>query len=385
MKHAKTRIVAALIALALTATAAFGVAAQQPAAARPAHRPLVQLTVLLDTSGSMGGLIEQAKTQLWSIVNEFATAKQNGMTIELQVALYEYGNDGLPAEKKWIRQIVPLTTDLDEVSKQLFALTTNGGQEYCGAVIDQATRELKWSEAATDMKAIFIAGNEEFTQGPVDYTKACKAAIEKGIIVNTIHCGSNADGISGKWADGAALADGKYMCIDHNRQIVQIDAPQDKKIAELGVKLNETYVAFGAQGQQMAERQQAQDANAAGQSTGSNVSRMVAKAGAQYRNASWDLVDAIREGNVKIEDVKVEDLPESMQKMTLEQRKAYVEGQQKARLDLQKQIQQLNEERVKFVAAKQKELAEKTGKESLDQAMLRAAHEQAAKLNIEMK
>ena len=38
-------------------------------------------------------------------------------------------------------------------------------------------------------RSIFIAGNEPFTQGPVNYAESCKAAITKGIIVNTIHCG----------------------------------------------------------------------------------------------------------------------------------------------------------------------------------------------------
>ena len=40
--------------------------------------PLIQMAILLDTSGSMSGLIEQAKTQLWTIVNEFATARRQG-------------------------------------------------------------------------------------------------------------------------------------------------------------------------------------------------------------------------------------------------------------------------------------------------------------------
>ena len=66
------------------------------------------------------------------------------------------------------------------------------------------------------------------------YTESCKAAIAKGIIVNTIHCGSEGEGISGKWQDGAALADGKYMIIDQNRAVVHFEAPQDKEIARLG-------------------------------------------------------------------------------------------------------------------------------------------------------
>jgi hypothetical protein len=95
--------------------------------------PVVQLAILLDTSNSMDGLIAQAKTQLWNIVNEFATAKQDGKAPRVQVALYQYGNNGLSKEKGWVQQVLPLTDDLDKLSEQLFALKTNGGKEYCGA------------------------------------------------------------------------------------------------------------------------------------------------------------------------------------------------------------------------------------------------------------
>src|SRR3954471_9203147 len=80
--------------------------------ARPAvHKPQVQLAILLDTSGSMDGLIEQAKTELWSIVNALATAKQKGQRPALTVALYEYGKDSIPASEGYLRQILPLTDD----------------------------------------------------------------------------------------------------------------------------------------------------------------------------------------------------------------------------------------------------------------------------------
>src|SRR6185369_15587855 len=224
--------------------------------------PLVQIAVLLDTSGSMEGLIEQAKGQLWKIVNEFLKAKQDGQTPEVQVALYEYGKSSLSSESGWIRQIQPLSTDLDKISEDLFALKTNGGEEYCGWVIKEAVANLAWSSDPHVYRAILIAGNEPFTQGPVNYAESCKAAIAKGIIVNTIHCGTEAEGINGKWQDGALLADGKYMVIDQNSAVVHIEAPQDKEIARLGVELNGTYIAYGASGKTAARRQAAQDVNA---------------------------------------------------------------------------------------------------------------------------
>src|SRR5437867_9162948 len=84
-----------------------------------AQKPLVQIAILLDTSNSMDGLIEQAKGQLWKICNEFIKARQSGVVPEVQVALYEYGKNSLSQQSGWIRRIQPLTTDLDKISEEL--------------------------------------------------------------------------------------------------------------------------------------------------------------------------------------------------------------------------------------------------------------------------
>ena len=121
------------------------------------HKPLtntVQLAILLDTSNSMDGLIEQTKTQLWKIVNEMARSKRDGKSINLYVALYEYGNDGLSAEEGFVRLVAPLTNDLDKISEELFKLQTNGGSEYCGTVISEAIKDLDWTKSTDEYKAV---------------------------------------------------------------------------------------------------------------------------------------------------------------------------------------------------------------------------------------
>ena len=156
-------------ALIVLVACVFAANARESTSARREKKPLVQIAILLDTSGSMEGLIEQAKSQLWKISNEFIKARQEGLAPTVQVALYEYGKSSLAQESGWIRQILPLTTDLDKVSEELFALRTNGGEEYCGWVIKRAVEDLEWSPASDAYKVIFIAGNEPFTQGPVKY------------------------------------------------------------------------------------------------------------------------------------------------------------------------------------------------------------------------
>lgn len=361
------------LACALCLTPAISGAAEEPAEGQSK----VQIAILLDTSGSMGGLIEQTKTQLWKVVNTFIGAKQNGKVPFVEVALYEYGSGGNHPD--YIRAIQPLTRDLDQISEDLFALTTSGSQEFCGAVIARATTELKWDQSKDVYKAIFIAGNEPFTQGPVKAEEACRAAIAKGIIVNTIHCGDEQEGINGGWKSGALLADGSFLVINHNAAVVHIEAPQDARIVALNEELNKTYVAFGKQGRDKLRNQAVQDNNAnRKKESGAAVGRAIAKSSKNYYNASWDLVDASKEKDFDWTKVKEEDLPEEMKKLDLEGRKKYVADKEAKRAEIQKKIQSLNEARKKFVAEKRKEAAEGGGN-TLDEVVTKTVRDQATK------
>ncbi|MEQ1748979.1 MAG: VWA domain-containing protein [Prosthecobacter sp.] len=347
------------------------------------NEALVQIAILLDTSNSMDGLIEQAKSQLWKIVNEFNDAKQGDKTPVVQVALYEYGNTNLSVGTNYIRQVLPFTRDLDKVSEQLFKLTTNGGDEYCGAVIREALDKLTWDKNGKTYKAIFIAGNEPFTQGPINPNDSCKSAIQKGVVVNTIHCGNHAEGENGGWRTGAALAEGRFLTIDQDKAVVHIEAPQDKEITRLSIELNNTYIIYGKDGARGASNQAAQDSNAAKyKSAGSEVQRALTKTSSNYKNSTWDLVDATKKDGVKLESVREEELPKELKVLKPEARQAFVDQKAANRVKIQSDIKKLNDERQKFVAEKAKEKGEVA---TLDKVIVQAVREQAAKKAIEFK
>jgi hypothetical protein len=339
------------------------------------EKPLVQMAILLDTSGSMSGLIDQARAELWAIVNEFIFARQKGITPMVQVALFEYGNDSLSPESGHVREVMPFTGDLDALSKALFALMTNGGSEYCGWVIQDAVKRLQWDESEDTLKVIFIAGNEPFTQGPVSPKQSCAAAIEQGVIVNTIHCGTEADGIKGQWRQGALMADGRYLNINHQQQVAYVEAPQDRMLAELNTQLNQTYLAFGLQGSEQKLNQHVQDGNAAGLSKEAAVQRVLAKSSANYSNSSWDLVDAVQQKGIKLEEIAKDQLPEPMKPMSTQQRREYVRARASERAKIQTDIQQLNEQRKAFLAQAQK--SQPAAKKTLGSAIILAIREQA--------
>ncbi|MBE0665730.1 MAG: VWA domain-containing protein [Candidatus Aminicenantes bacterium] len=347
-----------------------------PAADQPAR---IQLAILLDTSGSMDGLIDQAKSRLWKIVNELATARKNGLAPRLQVALYEYGQDSIPAAAGYLRRIMSLSDDLDRISEQLFKLKTNGGQEYCGLVIQSAVRDLEWSRRNGDLKMIVIAGNEPFSQGAIDYKNSCREAIARGIMVNTIFCGNYQEGLQTGWKAGADLADGQYLAIDANHTPPPITAPQDKEIARLSQEMNQTYLAYGREGASGKERQKEQDKNAASLSSEVAAQRAAAKAAPQYSNSAWDLVDAKKTGQVKLEEMAEAELPEEMKGLTVKERNEFVSALQGKREALQKKIARLHDERQRFVEDK---LKNQSAAGTLDAAIIRALRLQAKAKNF---
>ncbi|MCA9229079.1 MAG: VWA domain-containing protein [Planctomycetales bacterium] len=348
-------------------------------------RASVDVAILLDTSNSMDGLINQAKSQLWTIVQQFAKAKKNGQTPVLRVALFEYGNTGLPAAEGYIRQAVSLTDDLDKLSEALFALSTNGGDEYCGQVVDEAITRLDWSKEPNSYKAIFIAGNEPFTQGTVDYQQACRRAIQSGVVVNTIHCGANREGVDGMWQHAASLAEGEFFNIDQDRAIVHIKCPQDEIIIRLNAELNKTYLWYGGREEKakFAENQVAQDANASATSESVAVGRAITKAGRAYSNRGRDLIDATAEDEEVLARVKEEELPESLQAMSPEERKAHVSKLAARRAEVQQEINRLAAEREEFLAKERQRLAAETGDETLGDAVVAAVQRQLAASGFE--
>ncbi|MBU2922736.1 VWA domain-containing protein [Winogradskyella psychrotolerans] len=338
--------------------------------------PEIKVALLLDTSNSMDGLIDQAKAQLWKIVNELSYAKCEDKSPNLKIALYEYGNDNLNAEEGYLRQVIAFSDDLDEISKSLFSLTTNGGNEYCGKVIETALNQLEWGSSNNDLKLIFIAGNEPYSQGNVSYKEASKFAHNNDVTVNTIFCGDYNQGISTKWKDGADLTHGNYMAINHNEATVHIASPYDDKILELNEKLNQTYIAYGSAGRAKMEMQAEQDSNARSYNKANAVSRTVSKSSRLYKNSSWDLVDAEKEKDFSYEALDNKQLPKELQGKSKSEIKSFIEKKSKERNKLQDQIVALNIKRRNYVTQQSNDATN-----NLETAMIKALKTQAEKKN----
>lgn len=337
---------------ALLAALALPLTAGEPARAIIDHHaegPVIQVALLLDDSGSMQGLINQARAQLWELVGLLGKTTRGGKRPRVEVALYHYGD--VPA---LAAPLVPLSGDLDLVSERLFTINGGGGTEACGQVIHQSLRQLAWRQGPDTLRLIVIAGNEPFTQGSYDWRAAVGEAAGSGIAVHTIHCGPRTDGIAGLWEAGAKLGNGTFTCIDQDASVA-IRAPQDDELAVLNQRLNATYLAYGAKGAAMQERQVAQDTNAS--SVGGFGSRAAAKASAAYENSSWDVVDAVREKKLDVASAPAADLPAELRDKTPEQRTAFIAEKQRERSEVQARIAKLGTERSVWVATQKPDAA----------------------------
>lgn len=333
--------------------------------------PKIQLALLLDTSSSMDGLIDQARTQLWAVVNALDSATFQGAAPQLEIAVYEYGNDRLPSEGGYIRRVVPLTSELDVVSEGLFGLSTAGGDEYAGQAIGRAVNELEWSSDPHTLKVLYIAGNEGFSQGPVDFRETIAGAKAQGIVVNTVNCTGH-HGWEEGWLEAAELGGGRALLIDQSAKQAYVPSPHDEAIETLSTELNGTYLGYGARGVAAASNQARQDLNSASVGRASSIARAQSKTSRLYDNAGWDLVDATDQGVIDLAEIDRSTLSDDLAKLddgALAQR---VETARSERERIQKELRSLQAKRDAYVA----EHADDGG-ERLDNAIIESITTQA--------
>ncbi len=339
----------------------------------------IQIAILFDTSGSMQGLIEQAKSTIWQIVNAASNLRFGQETPSLEIALYDYGNSNITTPN-FVRKQVDLIGDLDSISEKLFSLSIDGGDEYCAAVIESSLKDLKWSSNPEDLKIIYIAGNEPFNQGPIDYKKILKEAANSNVIVNTIYCGPYDQGVKEFWYDGALISQGNYFNIDSNKDAFHVDTPYDKDINVLNDSLNKTYMGYGSAGVYRAEKQKKEDKNAESKGNAAVSERAVSKSQKNYNNSEWDMIDGAKEGKIKLDSLKEEDLPQELKGKTLKEKEEIIATKSADRSKYQKEIAELAKKRSEFIEEEKKKRALESGQNDLGSSIIKSMNTSAQKI-----
>jgi len=361
---------AGLLAVAPTARAA------DEAPARP-RKPKVEVVFVLDTTGSMGGLIEGAKKKIWSICNQIASGKP---TPDLKVGLVAFRDKG----DAYITKVFDLTDDLDTVYGHLKGFKAEGGgdiPESVNQALDDAVNKIRWSDDKETLRLIFLVGDApphmDYSDD-VKYPVTCRKACEKAIIINTVQCGNDAE-CAKYWKDICKLAEGSYVRIPQDGGVIQVvSTPHDARLAEINAELARSTLVYGSR-----ERQ------ADGKAKNEAAARLAApeaapRAAYQAKNqqaAAYDLLDGVKQGKVKLEELKKDELPEQLQKMNLEEQKKYLAALDAKRAALLKEAVELDKKRTEYIEQKRKEQSGK--KDSFDEQVLELLRKQAKDRKIE--
>jgi len=341
-------------------------------------KPKIDVVFVLDTTGSMSGLITAAKEKIWSIATSMASAQP---APEIRIGLVAYRDRG----DAYITRTVDLSSDIDTVYATLMQFAADGGgdgPESVNQALHDAVNGMSWSQDPNSYKVVFLVGDAPphmDYQDDVKYPQTLRLAASKGIIVNTIQCGDEAE-TRQRWQQIAAISHGSYFSVDQAGSAVAITTPFDADLARLSAALDETRLYYGTpeeKARQLA-KVEATDTLHALASPATRARRAAfnaTAAGATNAIGESELVEDVASGRVDIATVAVDKLPATMQSMSVEARKELLEKSAGKRAELQARIRTLADQRDDYAA---KQIAEAGGaKDSLDDKIYSAVREQA--------
>jgi len=347
------------------------------------QNPKVDVVFVLDTTGSMSGLIQTAKEKIWSIATTMASAQP---TPEIRIGLVAYRDRG----DQYVTKVVDLSDDLDSVYATLMDFEAGGGgdsPESVNKALYDAVHQMSWSEGEQSYQVVFLVGDAppHMDYNEVRYPAIVAAANEKGIVINTIQCGDIPTTVPA-WTQIASLGQGNFFQVEQAGGAVAFTSPFDAKIAELSAKLDDTRLYYGneEEKERMLNKVAAADKMEVSASLASRARRGVFNAAAGGRLnlvGENELVDAVASGAVELDDLEAADLPEALKPMAPAEQSAYVARLADERADLKRQIQELSVDRDGYIAKKVDEAGGM--KDSLDQKLYEAVKEQAGKAGLE--
>ena len=343
----------ALAVMALPVTAALSQATA---------KPTVDIAFVLDTTGSMGGLLEGAKRKIWSIATSVVDANPDA---DIRIGLVAYRDVG----DEYVTRTFDLTTDIQDIYAHLLELKARGGGDWPESVneaLDVAVNKLQWTGGNDARRIVFLVGDApphmDYAQD-TKYPKTLAVARQRDIVVNAVLAGGARD-TERVWKDVAQLGDGRFIPIPQDGgELVVIETPYDDEIIILQKDINGTVIPYGPQKVQKRveekTRQLSQVAAAAPASASDMASYLNkrSKISSEAVTGDGDLVSAVASGRATLGGVKDDELPDNWRKLSPEQRKSELDRQTQARKSLNEKLATLVQKRDAFVAEKKRTTA----------------------------
>ena len=345
----------------------------------------VEVVFVLDTTGSMGGLIHAAKEKIWSIASTLAQAQQ---APEISMGLVAYRDRG----DAYVTQVVDLNRDLDSMYAKLMDFAADGGGDGPEAVneaLEAAIQRMSWSQDQSTYKVVFLVGDAPphmDYQDDLKYPQIVAAAAAKGIIVNTIQCGGLSDTVA-PWQHIASLGHGRYFTVEQAGSAVAVETPFDSRIATLAAELDSTRLYYGS-AEERAAMQSKVEATARLNEEASVTARarrgafnVTSAAGMDNFLGNRELVDDVASGRVDVAAVPPAQLPASVAALPVDAQRELLAATAEKREELKRQIADLAAQRDAYIETQVG--ADGGADTSLDQQIYDAVREQAAPLGLE--
>jgi len=346
-------------------------------------KPKIEVVFVLDTTGSMGALIEAAKEKIWSIASTMASAQ---MAPEIKMGLVAYRDRG----DDYVTKVIDLSSDLDSMYATLMDFQANGGgdgPESVNQALNEAVNKISWSQDQDTYKVVFMVGDAPphmDYQDDVKYPITAKIAKQKGILINTIQCGIN-DNTKHQWLQIAQLGGGDYFQVEQSGSAVAVVTPYDKKLAELSKQIEDTKLYFGNEAEKAKQRIKAAakdklHALASAPALARRAEFNASASGKENMYGRNELIESIKSGEVDLSSLDENELPSAMQAMTLEEQVELIEEKTEKRKKLEAKIALASRDRKDFLEKKAKE--DGGYKDSLDDKIYSAVREQASEKGL---
>jgi Mg-chelatase subunit ChlD len=342
-------------------------------------KPRIEVCFVLDTTGSMSGLIEGAKQKIWSIANEMIGAKP---TPELKIGLIGYRDRG----DEYVVKSFKLTDDIDSIYAHLRAFEAGGGgdtPESVNEALAEAIDKMPWSQDRKVLKIVFLVGDApphmDYADGP-KYPELCRAAAKKDLIINTVQCGGMTE-TTPIWQEIAKLSEGSYVAIAQSGNMAVVSTPMDDDLAKLNKRMGETLIPYGDA--EVRREVGAKQAFAESAPAAAAADRLAYNARTKKSvQGAGELLDALANNTLKLGSIDQEKLPAEFQKLTREEMEARIAKTHEERANVQKEIDEVSKKRDAYIQAENKRLAEEGKGDSFDEKVAQTIRKQAEKKGI---
>ncbi len=361
------RRIATSLALALAVAFSTAAAAEQapattqtaPAKAEksglvPTIKPTVDIVFAIDTTGSMGGLIDGAKRKVWAIANEVASAKEQP---NVRIGLVAFRDRG----DAYVTQTFDLSDNLDAVYEKLMAFQAGGGgdgPEDVNSALHDAVHKMTWTKDKKALKMIFLVGDApphmDYEQ-QVQWQTTAQQAIRQNIYINTVQCGVDGE-TTAVWKKIAHAAESRYAAIPQDGGVrVAVTTPFDGELSKLASELDSTNFTYGRRDireSKTASRKKAGEyasAAPAAASADRAVAKMSLGSGMKASEDIVSLADDVGGADKALERVSAEELPDELRGKSKEEQKAIIASNQAKRAEIEKKIAELSKKRAQHL------------------------------------